>query len=84
MLDKMKELVAAALPVALHEQEITQIAQELIQYGAVVPVPCGKCRHWSPHNPGSDIGTCFCRGFNRGVERRKDGYCSRGEVAKGR
>lgn len=44
-----------------------------------VPVRCGQCRHWIWHDPGNGMGTCFRRGFMKGVDRHENGYCDRGE-----
>lgn len=44
-----------------------------------VPVRCGQCRHWTRHEEGKKMGTCFRRGFMNGVDRLENGYCDRGE-----
>jgi len=38
---------------------------------------CGSCQHWVRHNPKGVMGTCFCRGFNHGVDKPENGYCDR-------
>ena len=38
---------------------------------------CGYCQHWVRHNPKGLMGTCFCRGFNHGVDKPEYGYCDR-------
>ncbi len=44
-----------------------------------VPVRCGQCRYWTRHEPGKEMGTCFRRGFMKGVDKQESGYCDRGE-----
>lgn len=72
---RLEQVLEAVLP----EQDAGLVAEKLLELGVRVPVLCEQCRSWSPHNPGSVMGTCFCRGFSRGTTQRKDGYCSRGE-----
>ena len=58
------------------------MAEHLIKEGLVIPVPCGKCKHWVRNDENrKDYGICYVAGFAHGVERPENGYCERGEYS---
>lgn len=60
-------------------QTARTIVDNLIGGGVVIPVRCGECRHWVPEDSRKDYGVCHCFGNKRGIWRRVDGYCDKGE-----
>ena len=52
----------------------------MIAAGVAIPVRCGTCRHWVPEDSRKDYGVCHCFGNKRGIWRRADGYCDKGEL----
>ena len=79
--------ILLALPETRRAFALLAVFSGLSAYGLIlwigkedhVPVRCGQCRHWTRHEPGKDMGTCFRRGFMNGVEKHESGYCDRGE-----
>lgn len=53
--------------------------EHLVAAGVAIPVRCGECRHWVPEDSRKDYGVCHRFGNKRGIWRRADGYCDKGE-----
>ena len=62
-------IVAALVIVALYICLVKAGKKELLR--------CSSCRHWVRYKPNGVVGTCFCRGFNHGVDKPENGYCDR-------
>ena len=80
MKDKKELFIKLLMQKGFGVEGATIAAEQLIAAGVVIPVPCGKCRHWVPEDNRKEYGCCRGFGNKKGIWRRADGYCDKGEL----